>query len=380
MISYFYPETLKNVTDALLERFTHLQVNRYNKARTTIVKTIDVPIAFAPVEKTQQDRLENYSAEPESTGQRYYLQVPRLALVFNGFAYAPDRATAVNEYRYFQGQDSQHLNAVFKDIQPSPWNFTYTLFIRTDSISDFSQIIENVLPYFNPKLYLRVKEFSFLNIERDLAVILNDATPDFTDELDKSNMRQINGNVTFSVEGWMYKPVDAAKLVKVIRTRYFFEGEAAKDTLMDVNGVTHTPSNVTIIVSGPMVIHMTVIQPSRAYAKSTGVYTGIMQINAIAPPATEIIGHGNVNIQSAALANNTLPPATIITHTVSASADFSVCRSQYQKFRSADSCPYEQWRNRFCPPRACTPQNWLRYFGKPCEATSDRSKMLGLFY
>lgn len=265
MIQYYYPETLKNITDSLLERFTHLQVNRYNKARTTIVKTIDVPIAFAPVEKTQQDRLENYSAEPESTGQRYYLQVPRLALVFNGFAYAPDRATAVNDYRYFQGQDSQHLNAVFKDIQPSPWNFTYTLFIRTDSISDFSQIIENVLPYFNPKLYLRVKEFSFLNIERDLAVILNDATPDFTDELDKSNMRQINGNITFSVEGWMYKPVDAAKLVKVIRTRYFFEGEAAKDTLMDVNGITHTPSDVTIIVSGPIVLNMTIIQPARAY-------------------------------------------------------------------------------------------------------------------
>jgi len=269
MIQYYYPETLKNITDSLLERFTHLQVNRYNKARTAIVKTIDVPIAFAPVEKTQQDRLENYSAEPESTGQRYYLQVPRLALVFNGFSYAPDRATAVNEYRYFQGQDSQHLNAVFKDIQPSPWNFTYTLFIRTDSMSDFSQIVENVLPYFNPKLYLRVKEFSFLNIERDLAVILNDATPDFTDELDKHSMRQINGNITFTVEGWMYKPVDAAKLVKVIRTRYFFEGEAAKDTLMDENGVTHTPSDVTVIVDGPMTIHQTIIQPSRVYSPTT---------------------------------------------------------------------------------------------------------------
>lgn len=245
-------------------------MNRYNKARTTIVKTIDVPIAFAPVEKAQQDRLEDYSAEPESTGQRYYLQVPRLALVFNGFAYAPDRATSVNEYRYFQGQDSQHLNAVFKDIQPSPWNFTYTLFIRTDSISDFSQIAENILPYFNPKLYIRVKEFSFLNIERDLSVVLNDATPDFTDELDKHSMRQINGTITFTVEGWLYKPVDSAKLVKLIRTRYFFEGEAAKDTLMDENGITHTPANATVIVDAPMTVNFTIIQPPRVYERYTG--------------------------------------------------------------------------------------------------------------
>jgi hypothetical protein len=262
MISYYYPCTLESITDALLERFTHLQVLRYNKARTTVVKEIDVPIAFAPVEKTQQDRLENYTAEPESTGQRYYLQVPRLALVFNSFVYAPDRATGVNEYRYFQGPDSQQLNTMFRDIQPSPWNFTYTLFIRTDSMSDFSQIIENILPYFNPKLYIRVKEFSFLNVERDLAVVLNDATPDFTDDLDKHSMRQIDGTISFTVEGWLYKPVDAAKIVKVIRTRYFVDGQPENDTLMDANGIHRTEPNVTISVD-TMTIETSIIQPAR---------------------------------------------------------------------------------------------------------------------
>lgn len=223
MIDYYYPETLRNLTVALLERFSYIKVHRFNKDRTEIVKEIEVPIAFAPVEKTQQDRLEDYSAEPESSGQRYYLQVPRLALNFNGFAYAPDRVMSANESREFPdtSTEGKAVNRVYEDAQPTPWNYMWTLSIRTDSISDYSQIIENVLPYFNPKLYLRVKEFSFLNIERTLPVILNDAMPDFTDELDKQNMRQINGTITFTIEGYMYKPVESGKLVKVINTHYW---------------------------------------------------------------------------------------------------------------------------------------------------------------
>ena len=213
-----------------------MQVNRYSDTtNSVIVKTIDVPIAFAPVEKTQQDRLEDYTVEPQSLGQRYYLQVPRLALTFNGFQYAPDRATGVNETRYFPNPtvDNQPVATMLKDAQPTPYNFVFTLHIRTDSISDFSQIIENILPYFNPKLYLRVKEFSFLNIERDLSVTLNDAAPIFTDELDKNNMRQIDGTVTFSVEGWMYKPVSSAQMVKVIKTRFFVGSFDADTSQMD---------------------------------------------------------------------------------------------------------------------------------------------------
>ncbi len=283
-----------------------MQVHRFNKEHTQVIKVIDVPIAFAPVEKTQQDRLEDYTVEPQSTGQRYYLQVPRLALTFNGLVYAPDRATGVNEYRYFPNttQDTQPINTMFKDAMPTPYNFTFTLWIRTDSIADFSQIIENIVPYFNPKLYLRVKEFSFLNIERDLSVILNDANPDFTDELDKHSMRQINGSITFTVEGWMYRPVASSKMVKVFKTRFYVGGETAETAENDLNinlsayaatsaGLPPSdaptsfnisaydasidaffymdsyPASIPTSVSAtaPNTVNMTVIQPARVYQK-----------------------------------------------------------------------------------------------------------------
>ena len=227
MVSFYYAQTLKAITIALLSKFDGMQVHRYSSDGKTIIKIINVPITFAPVEKIQQDRLENYTAEPESTGRRSYLQVPRIALTLNSITYAPERAIGVNEYRYFADSSGANglVNALFSDFEPAPYNYTYTLFLRTDSMSDWSQMIENIIPYFNPKLYLRVKEFSFLNIERDLQVILNTVNPEFTDELDKNSQRQLNGSVVFTVEGWAYKPIATSKLVKVVNTRYYIATE-----------------------------------------------------------------------------------------------------------------------------------------------------------
>src|SRR5271157_89961 len=107
MISYFYSNIIRNITVALLEKFTGLQVHRYAEDQVTVVKVINVPIMFAPVSKIYLDRTEDYSAEPESSGKRYYQQIPRIALNLNSIAYDPSRAYGVNENRYFRNTTAE---------------------------------------------------------------------------------------------------------------------------------------------------------------------------------------------------------------------------------------------------------------------------------
>jgi hypothetical protein len=231
MIQFFYPETLHNITTALLEKFSHMEVHRFNKARTQIVNILNPPIAFAPVEKAFQTRTENYTAEPESTGQRYYQTLPRLALNLNSIVYDPNRATGVNEQRTFIAGDGEtHI-----DLMPTPYNFGYTLSIRSEYLSDLSQIIENILPYFNPKLYLRVKEFSWMTLERDLPVILNGFTPAFSDELDKSQKRQLDATIDFTVEAYMYKPVTDAVLVNEFVVNFYAGSQTVNELDRTIN-------------------------------------------------------------------------------------------------------------------------------------------------
>jgi hypothetical protein len=227
MYNYYYAKTIWNVQVAIFDLFNDMIVYRFDK-QGNIVKTINVPLTFGPVEKTQMAR----EVDHPSNKTRYYLQVPRMALVPNGITHDPERSYSSNDERFWVDEqlDLDGGNSMYTDFQPTPYNFYYTLFIRSDSLEDLSQILENILPYFNPKLMLRVKEFSFLNIERNLPVRLDGVNFDFVNQMDTETMREVNASLDLVVEGWMYKPLTQTSIVKIINSKYFVGTNAGYDT------------------------------------------------------------------------------------------------------------------------------------------------------
>jgi len=225
MIKYYYPRTIRAVTIALLDMFNDIRVVKYDEHNNPVGEKF-VPITFGPVEKYHQDRTENhyYDSEGVEHNQRYYLQIPRMALVLNGIAYDPERASGSNEWRYWMkeslGLSETQTNKIISDYQPTPYNFNFTLHIKNDSMDFLSQILENILPYFNPSLMLRVKEFSFLNIERDLPVSIDGINPDFIDDEDATATRFVNCSMNITVKGFMYRPFITSEVIKVINSKY----------------------------------------------------------------------------------------------------------------------------------------------------------------
>ena len=65
-----------------------------------------------------------------------------------------------------------------------------------------------------------VKEFSFLNIERDLPVLMGGITPTFSNDMEVSERREVDGDVALTVQGWMYRPIDAQKIIKQINSKF----------------------------------------------------------------------------------------------------------------------------------------------------------------
>ena len=225
MINYYYPRTIRAITVALLDMFNDIRVFKYDK-RGDIVGERDVPVTFGPVEKYHQDRIEDhyFDANNVEHNQRYYLQIPRIALIPNGVTYDADRATGANEWRYWMQEtldiNSNDIDEIFSDYQPTPYNFNFTVHVKNDSMDYMSQILEHLLPYFNPTLMLRVKEFSFLNVERDLPVILDGVGYDFIDDQSAPDSRFVNATMNLTVKGYMYRPVVMSKIIKVINSKY----------------------------------------------------------------------------------------------------------------------------------------------------------------
>lgn len=235
MINYYYPRTIKNVTAALIDVFNDMVIYKYDSSGTS-ADVYNVPISFGPMEKEHMQRIEDHeyiasASDPngykqvEPYGQRYWISEPRMALTMNGIAYNADRAYGVNEWREWFAEtlvDGANVDEVLRDYQPTPWDISYTLHIMVDSMDYFAQIMENILPYFNPALFLRVKEFSFLNVERDLKVTMPGVVPEFvSNEISDDERRYVNATIDLTVESWMYRPFEYSKVIKVIQSKYF---------------------------------------------------------------------------------------------------------------------------------------------------------------
>ena len=226
MSTYYYPRTIQRVTTAFLSIFNGMTVRKYTK--DGVVKdTYDVPIMWGPVDKHRDIKLEAYN----STDQAYYTKLPRMAITGPSLTYNSDRATDVNGMRqhYSDKLALQDVDTFYSDPVPAPYDYNYTVNIKSDSMDYMNQILENILPYFNPTTYIRVKEFSFLDIERDLKVQLQGgATPNF-DPFDQGeeNRRMIDVQLEFSVEGFMYLPISETSVIKYIDSEYFINNNDA---------------------------------------------------------------------------------------------------------------------------------------------------------
>lgn len=215
-MDYFYNSSLKNLTIAMMSLFNNINVKKYDDNGIES-KNIKVPIKFGPQSKYYQKRTQ------DAAGQRYYIQLPVLSIVPNGFSFNPARSVSSKEQRSLLNPEQyENPEDFLVDMMPSPWDVNFSVGIRTESFQDFSQIIEQIIPFFAPSVYLRVKEFNTINLERDIKVTLNSLTPEFTESMESEDRREVNGTLDFTAEAFFYGPITSAAIIKKITTQYGF--------------------------------------------------------------------------------------------------------------------------------------------------------------
>jgi hypothetical protein len=218
MPAYFYSHTIRNLVVALSSLFNNITVRRYDDAGNVAKEISPVPLKFGPLSKYYMRRMEDGSLK------RYYIQLPTMALTINGFSYSNERAVSTKERRDLV--DPEHYNDpqdFLSDLMPAPWDINFTLHIRTESFQDFCQIVEQIMPFFNPSVYLRVKEFNTINLERNIRVTLNGMNPEFSEDSEEDTVRTINGSLDFTADAWFYRPLQNSKVIRNIKTKYGFD-------------------------------------------------------------------------------------------------------------------------------------------------------------
>ena len=94
---------------------------------------------------------------------------------------------------------------------PVPYNMNFELFVMAKNSDDGIQIVEQILPYFQPEYTVSIKEVPEMDIVRDVPVVLNSIAYEDSYEGDFQTRRAIIYTFSFIAKSYVYGPVTTAK-------------------------------------------------------------------------------------------------------------------------------------------------------------------------
>ena len=206
--TYFYNESMRRMTIGFGQIFNNIQIKRKD-SNGNITQSIRVPLAYAPKEKflarlDQQASLDN---------REFAITLPRLSFELAGISYdASRKLTRVQKYKTVKsGIDGKVMNF---NYTPVPYNVSYNLYSFTASAEAGLQIVEQILPFFQPDFTVTVNAVPELNIKRDIPIVLNSVNYEDTYSGDFSQRRAVIYTLGFTAKTYLFGPASTQKVIK----------------------------------------------------------------------------------------------------------------------------------------------------------------------
>lgn len=176
-----------------------------------IVGVKPVPMTIAAKEKIASILLKTDINDVDPQVDNY---LPRISVNKVGITWVPERMRGKFEKRLV---NIEYLDATTgtrremqTDVQPVPFDLAFEVILWAKYDVDMTQLIENILPFFAPEMYVSVKERNF-GIERKYKVTHNSTTFNNTIELKEEDRRVLLTNMSFTMQTVLYYPMNLSK-------------------------------------------------------------------------------------------------------------------------------------------------------------------------
>ena len=205
----FYHETIRNVIVAFGTMFNNIQIVRKDNSGT-VTQIMKVPLAYGPKQKflTRLDQDPSLSAATAIT-------LPRLGFEIGSLTY--DTARKMNRVQKFKKVKSNNKNKLDTQFMPVPYNLDITLFAMAKNSDDALQIVEQILPFFQPDYTLTINDMADMGIKRDIPIVLNSVSYEDSYRGDYAERRAIIYTLAFTSKFYLYGPVTSAKVIKTVQ-------------------------------------------------------------------------------------------------------------------------------------------------------------------
>ena len=209
----FYHETTRKVVVAFGTMFNNIQLVRKDNDGT-ITQSMKVPLAYGP----RQKFLVRLREDPDLTKQ-VAITLPRSGFEITGLSYDPKRK--LNRVQKFKKTKSGSSSKLDTQYMPVPYNLGFELYILSKNSDDALQIVEQILPYFQPDYTLTINDMPDMSVKRDIPIILNSISYEDDYEGDFAQRRAIIYSLDFTAKFYLYGPVTGQSVIKTVQVDQF---------------------------------------------------------------------------------------------------------------------------------------------------------------
>jgi hypothetical protein len=194
--NYYYHQIIRKTIIAFGTLFNEIYIKHKNSDDDTI-SNMRVALAYGPMQKflakiQQQEQLNKPVA----------ITLPRMSFEMTSIQYDSTRKAGVTQT--FKASDGTNLKKVF---MPVPYNIGFELNILTKLNDDSLQIVEQILPYFQPSFNLTVNLLDSIGEKRDIPVVLDSVSFQDDYEGDFSTRRSLIYTLQFTAKTYLFGPI-----------------------------------------------------------------------------------------------------------------------------------------------------------------------------
>ena len=161
--SYFYNETIRKTVIAFGTLFNNIRIKKFGTDGKTISQ-LKVPIAYGPMQRFLA-RIEQQANFDDNVA----ITLPRISFEITSYAYDPSRKSSPITKFTGKGSDKTKHKKIFL---PVPYEIGFRLSFATKLQDDALQIVEQILPHFQPSYNVTVNMLEGVEEKRDIPFTL----------------------------------------------------------------------------------------------------------------------------------------------------------------------------------------------------------------
>ena len=210
--TYFYHEILRKTVIGFGTLFNNIHI-RHKTDGGGNFSVMKVPLAYGPMQKflariQQQPDLDRETA----------ISLPRISFEMGGIQYDPSRKTGLAQT--FLTKSGTNAKKVY---MPVPYNVGFELSIMSKLSDDALQILEQIIPYFQPSFNITVNLVESIGEKKDIPIVLESVNYSDSYEGSFDSRRILIYTLAFTAKTYLFGPVaDSPEgLIKKVDVDYY---------------------------------------------------------------------------------------------------------------------------------------------------------------